>query len=376
MMAVTRWTRTPPRDNLRVIFTAADALRDLGVSDVGSRMAYVRSWATGTLLVRPGGFEPEEIRRLEEFCESRFFDLDWPVSVERSRSDFNRIARPVFREALGVAAGSEDSIRAFQGSYPFRIESSTDDRPYFGRFLRLRSTPSFVFGDRGELVPFAEWGYLGVVATFVQSGILALLLIGLPVLVLSLSRAPARYPVLRPAVYFGGIGFGFILVEMAFIQRLSLVLGNPVYAATVTLGALLVFSGLGSELSDRRPTRVAPVACLIVAGLSLLFGLGLSVTGLLSSLPLALRAAVAFVGVGGLGVAMGFPFPIGLRRFSQAEGGVPWAWAVNGVASVLGASLAILLAMEVGAKIVILLGALCYLAAAGVARNPSERDSP
>ena len=73
---------------------------------------------------------------------------------------------------------------------------------------------------------------------------------------------------------------------------------------------------------------------------------------------------------------MGLPFPLGLRRLARAEGGVAWAWAVNGVSSVLGATLAILLAMEVGGRIVFLLGALCYLGAAGAARKPIQGNSP
>jgi hypothetical protein len=371
ILSVTRWTRTPPRDNVRVILTAADALRSLGVSDVAGSLAFVRSWATGTLLVKPNGFTQKEVQRLTEFCEARYFDLDWPHAIGGPTSDFNRIAEPVYRDAVSAAAEGPASARAFDASYAFQVGPATDDRPYFGRFLRLRSTPGLLMGDRGEWLPFAEWGYLGVIATFIQSGVLALLLIALPALVLGRRRARVRIPVFRPAMYFGGIGLGFILVEMAAIQRLSLVLGHPVYAAAATLGALLVFSGLGSELSDRKAERWASPACLVVASLCIVLALLSSTAGILSSLPLILRAIVALTGIGILGVAMGFPFPLGLRRLARSEGGVAWAWAVNGVSSVLGATLAILLAMEVGGRIVFLAGALCYLGAAGAARKPS-----
>jgi len=370
ILSVTRWTRTPPRDNVRVILTAADALRPLVVPDVAGSLAFVRSWATGTLLVKPDGFKPRELESLRKFCETRYFDLDWPPSLDGPTSDFNRIAEPVYRDAVSAAAEGPASARAFDTSYPFQVGPSTDDHPYFGRFLRLRSTPAVLLGDRGEWLPFAEWGYLGVIATFIQSGVLALLLIAMPALVLRRRRAQARIPVFRPAIYFGGIGLGFILVEMAAIQRLSLILGHPVYAAAATLGALLVFSGLGSELSDRKADRWASFACLAVAGVSIILGVLSSTVGILSSFPLILRAIVALAGIGVLGVAMGLPFPLGLRRLARAEGGVAWAWAVNGVSSVLGASLAILLAMEVGGRMVFLAGAFCYLGAAGAAWKP------
>lgn len=374
VLAVTRWTRTPPRDNVRVILTAADALRSLGVPDVAGSLAFVRSWATGTLLAKPDGFKQQEVERLRGFCETRYFDLDWPHSLDGPRSDFNRISDPVYGDAVSAAAEGPGSARAFDASYAFQVGPSTDDRPYFGRFLRLRSIPAFLVGDRGDWLPFAEWGYLGVLAMFIQSGVLALLLMALPVLVLGRGGAPVRVPVLRPAMYFGGIGLGFILVEIVVIQRLSLILGHPVYAAAATLGTLLVFSGLGSELSDRKAERWASSACLAVAGLSIILAMSSSTAEILSSFPLILRVMVALTGIGVLGVAMGLPFPLGLRRLARSEGGVAWAWAVNGVCSVLGASLAILLAMEVGGRIVLLIGALCYLGAAGAARSQPRME--
>ena len=166
---------------------------------------------------------------------------------------------------------------------------------------------------------------------------------------------------------------GFLLIEIMVIQRLTLLLGNPLYAAAVTLGALLVFSGVGSELSDRVPSGRAPVACAVVAALSLFLALIWTRTAVLSEAPLVLRAGAAGVGVGGLGVAMGFPFPLGLRSFRGREGGVALAWGVNGVASVLGSSLAIILAMEIGGRMVLMVGALCDLGAAAAAWSHGRR---
>lgn len=376
ILAVTRWLRSPPRDNVRVILTAAAALRALGVGDVGPSLVFLRSWATGTLLVKPDGFSEEELRRLAGFCESRSFDLDWPVSSVVPPLPINRIPEPVYREAAAAAASGPESVRAFARVYPFRVDPATDDRPYFGRFLRLGSTPGLLAGQPGDWVPVAEWGYLGVVVTFVQSGLLAVLLLVVPMLAVRRKSRAAGLPAIRLLLYFGGIGFGFILVEMALIQRLSLLLGHPVYAAAATLGSLLLFAGLGSRWSDRRPDSGAPAACLAAVGLSFVLALLVPLAGVVNALPLHVRATAALTAVGAAGILMGAPFPLGLRHLARSPGGVAWGWAANGVASVMGASMAVLLAMEVGGSAVLLAGGAFYLLAAGAAARSRSNGPP
>jgi hypothetical protein len=313
--------------------------------------------------VKPAGFTKGEIDSLREFCSSRFFDLDWPVSTGPPGPVFNQIADPVYREAVLATSSSPDSAGSFADAYPFQVDPATDDRPYFGRFLGFRSVSRLVTGNRADWIPFAEWGYLGVLATLFQSGLLALLLMGLPVLALGVRRKAHGIPLIRSAMYFAGIGFGFMLLEMAAIQRLSLALGHPVYGAAATLGALLVFSGLGSAFSDRLLQGWTWRVCLAAAGVSLVFSVFSPFAGSLSALHPLFRGTVAFTLVASAGLVMGIPFPLGLRRLARSEGGVAWAWAANGVASVLGVSLAILLAMEMGGRGVFLAGALGYAVA-------------
>jgi hypothetical protein len=64
---------------------------------------------------------------------------------------------------------------------------------------------------------------------------------------------------------------------------------------------------------------------------------------------------------------MGMPFPLGLRRVAeQAPDFVPWAWGINGFASVVSAVLATLLAIHFGFTIVIVLAMIIYIAAAAL----------
>jgi spermidine synthase len=367
ILSVTRWLRTPPRDNVKVILTAAQALRDLGVDDVGARLLFVRSWATGTLLVKPEGFTPHEIDQVRSFAGPRFFDVDWPPATPPVTA-YNTIDEPVFEAAVRAVAQGPEAAAAFADAFPFDVTPPTDDRPYFGRFLPLRSLLAIARQGPGAWLPVAEWSTLAVAATLVQSALLAVLLMGLPVVVLS--RGPGRRDVAvgRVALYFVAIGLGYLFVEIAAIQKLGLLLGHPVYATSTALGALLVFSGVGSALSDRLDGDRAFAACAGVAAAAMVLALLASAAGSAMSLPLAARATLALAPVVVAGLLMGMPFPLGLRRLAFARVGIAWAWAANGVASVVGAALATLVSAQVGTRGLILCGAGCYVLAALVAR--------
>jgi SAM-dependent methyltransferase len=377
VLAVSRWVRNPPRDMVKAIFTADEALRAEGVAEVGRALALVRSWSTATLLVKPDGFEAEDLRRLAALAGERMFDLDWPPpgllpdDVLSPRA-FHLLDDPVFRGAAASAAAGPERARAFAEAYPFNVAAATDDRPYFGRFLRLRSLPVLLREERGGWLPFAEWGSFAVVATLVQSTVMALLLILLPGLWIGVRRIfrgrkvqGATVPLGSSTVYFGAIGLAYLLVEIAAIQKLILVLGHPVYAASAVLGTFLLLSGVGSVASERlAPSRVLP-ACLLAAAGALVLALILPLAGVTMGLPGPIRTILALVLLAPVAGVMGVLFPLGVRLLG-GKSGLPWAWAVNGFASVVAVSLAAFLAMEAGSRAVLLLGAGCYVLA-GVA---------
>ncbi len=374
-LAVTRWVRTPPRDNVKMILTAAAALRASGDRAPGEHLAFFRSWAAGTLVVRPGGFVANDLAQLRRFAASRLLDADWlagpaPLGVPA----FNRIARPVFREAALAAAAGPDSAARFAARYAFDVRPPTDDRPYFSHFLRLGLLGRLLALGAPSWLPFAEWGYVAVLATLVESAAVAAVLLVVPAAVLA-RRAPDM-PLARLAVYFGAIGLGYLGVEMAFIQKLQLLLGHPVYAVTAALAALLVFSGLGSWWSARLgPARWPPAAAALVIGLEVALA-PLAVRGAQPA-ALPLRAALAVLLIAPPAVLMGMPFPAGVRALvGERPGALAWAWAANGFASVIAASLATLLAIEIGFRFVLACGALCYSIAALAAYLPGVRSPP
>jgi hypothetical protein len=178
----------------------------------------------------------------------------------------------------------------------------------------------------------------------------------------------ARLP-LRQLVYFVWVGLGFILVEVVLIQRLHLYLGHPVYSLAVTLVSLLAFSGLGSACTTRwthaRLARSVIAACaaalLLIVAYDGFWPFFLSQT---LGMSLTWRVALAVLSLLPIGIVMGMPYPLGLRAVSgEHPDGLPWVWAVNAAASVLGSILAFALAMALGFRMVFLLGGLCYGAA-------------
>ena len=69
---------------------------------------------------------------------------------------------------------------------------------------------------------------------------------------------------------------------------------------------------------------------------------------------LALIAPLAFF--------MGMPFPLGIARIGRENADlVPWAWGINGCASVIAAILATLIAIHVGFAAVVMIAIVLYL---------------
>jgi hypothetical protein len=196
----------------------------------------------------------------------------------------------------------------------------------------------------------------------------------------------------RVAIYFLTIGFAFLFVEIASIQRFILFLSHPIYATAVVLCGFLVFAGVGSGFSPQVAAWVATGRAspttkswwggirlgaieLAVGGIVVVALLYLCILPplfpLLTALPDAPKVTIALLLIAPLAFCMGMPFPLALSRVSAwAPGLVPWAWGVNGCASVLSAILATLLAMNVGFTWVMLIAITLYLVAAATFRRP------
>ena len=366
VLAVTRWLSIPPRESIRVILTAAEALRRTAPQAVANGLVVMRSWATATVLVKPSGFTSADVAALEEWTGRRAFDIDWRPDLTTPVTTYHLIDDPVLFEAAATATVGRDEATEWAATYPFNVEPVDDARPYPHQFLRAGSIGVFLRGDRSDWLPFAEWGYIALLATLLQSVVLAAGAILVPAALGVGSVASGRLvPILG---YFAAIGLAYLAAEIAAIQQLSLLLGHPVYAVTAVLVAFLTSSGLGSIWSDRIAVHRGWMLLLGIATLLLVYsGALLRLVHLLQPLPLAARAGFGVLAVAPLGFLMGAPFPVGLRAL--AGGDVPctaWAWAANGFASVVAAPLAALIAVEAGSPVVLVVGGISYGMAAAV----------
>ena len=238
-----------------------------------------------------------------------------------------------------------------------------------------------------------DWGYLILLSTLAQAAVLSLVLILGPLRLRRANFMPSGDKG-RVAAYFLTIGLAFLFVEIASIQHFILFLSHPIYATAVVLCGFLVFAGLGSGFSARFASWVArPRAdtmtngrcaalpsrfCALdvaVGGIAIVAVLHLFLLPplfrLLVALPDALKIAITLFLIAPLAFCMGMPFPLALSRVAaSAPGLVPWAWGVNGCASVLSAVLAALLAMNVGFTWVMLIAIALYGVAGATFRSP------
>jgi hypothetical protein len=368
ILSITRWLKLPPRDSLKLFATAVDALRARGIEEPGRQLAMIRSWNTTTLLIRNGTFEAGDVEIIRDFARSRSFDtVYYPGMSAGEANRFNQLEQPYLHQAAVALLG--DQRQGFIERYKYALEPATDDRPYFFHFFRWNSLAEILaLRERGG-AGLIEWGYLVLVATLAQAALVGALIILLPLF--SLERAWPPGIGARMGTYFFLLGLAFLFVEIAFIQRFILFLSHPLYAVAVVLAGFLLFAGLGSAWSARLRRNPVLVAVPAIWGLSLVYLLGLpALFEQAIGLPDTVRVVLAIGLIAPLAFFMGMPFPAGLGRLRDlAPGYIPWAWGINGYASVLSAVLATLLAIQVGFSGVLLLALALYAAAAVLARG-------
>ena len=179
-------------------------------------------------------------------------------------------------------------------------------------------------------------------------------------------------------VYFGALGAGFMLIEVSVLQRFVLLLGHPVYSLTVTLFSLLLGTGLGAAWSrrSRRPRRSAAPGRGgrgrgRRAGGARHVDLDAARRRGRFRSRASTRMLIAVALLVPIGVALGIPMPTGLRLLSaRAPQMVTWAWGMNGALSVLGATLAIFIAMNWGFQVTLLAAAATYLLGSPLCSRP------
>ena len=366
--AITRWDKQPPRDALKAFATAVEALRANGIQRPGDALAMLRNWDAWTLLVARDPWTREDIARLRAFADEHGFDLAWhPGLRAQDTNRYHLLARDDL--FLGARALLSPQADAYVRAYKFDIAPARDDRPYFANFFRWATLPELWRLRAQGAAVLLDSGYLLLVAALVQAVPLAALLVLLPLFALPRQRDAPRLGRWRAAMYFIALGVGFMLVEIACLARLQLLIGHPLLAIGTGIAGFLAFAGLGSLFAQRwlargaqpiaRRMRVAVVA--IGAGLAWHFAIFGCVLELGATWAPWARALAALSTIAPLAFAMGLPFPLGLTRLvREAPAFVPWAWGLNGCASVVAAIGALLVALHAGLVATLLIALAIY----------------
>ena len=360
ILSITVWMDYPYRNPLKITATLAETLTENGIKDPAQHLIAVRSWNTITYLMKREAFSESEIERLRKFCDRLSFDpLLLPGISAKERNNYNSLEdENLFKLTDRLLSKERDEVYE---SYDFNLRPATDDRPYFSQFLKWKNFGHLqkLFGDQSAT--FFELGYLIVGVTFIQSLLLAVILIVLPLFLLKRKMNNKLWILL----YFAGIGIGFMFVEIVLIHRFILFLGHPVYSVAAVISFMLLISGIGSWYSSSLKTSLFSIRKIvfIIAVILVLYTFGLaSILKAGMGFGIGIKTLFSLILIGIPAFFMGMPFPLGLRYLSKKnEHELPWAWGINGCFSVISTSLATILAIEVGFSILILLGAAAYL---------------
>jgi hypothetical protein len=374
VLAITRWGFDPPRESLRLISLAIDALGQVGEKDpwrhvIVSRQGSTQGYgALDTVLIARHPFAAADIARARAIFAA---GLQQPIYYPGSELPNQ------FRDLLLSA-----NPAAYERAYTFDITPVTDDRPFFFYTVQPRDLLAFAKGGSAHPEDRKVNAAVPLLFSLMAVSVAATLLILVaPPLVLG-TRLPSHRGVRGFLVYFLFIGTGYILIEVGLIQKFVLFLGHPTYALTVVIFSMLVSSGIGSFLSARllgrdqgRLIKALGLIALVIALLAIV------VSSLLSSLvwlPWVLKVALTVGLIAPLGFVMGMPFPTGLKRLEEWHApSVRWAWSLNAAASVMGSVGALVCAIYLGLVQTLMVGGLFYLAAlAIIARVRTNGEHP
>ena len=296
----------------------------------------------------------------------KLYGVGSEAGADTADSSIPLLPKELYRDSmLWQFAGRQEEL--YQ-RYIFDIRPATDDKPYYSGYLKPATLPRFAV-HLGEIPE--EWGYILLLATFVQSLIFGLLVILVPVTTRWRELFRARRGTLGVILYFACLGLGYMMAEIYLIQKFVFYLMDPVYANSLVITILLIASGFGSVVSARFSAKrwiAVAVACggILLMTAFCLFGLTPALNATLG-LPLVVKALLSIVFIAPLGLCLGVPFPTALSALSESRKGIiPWAWGVNGALSVSGSVLTRILSTSLGFSTVLAIMAALYLVAAAI----------
>lgn len=372
LISLSRGIQSPPRDNLKIFTMFAGAVSDYSDDRPEEHLLVSRNYLAANTLLSKNTLSEEMIGRFRQKTRELQLDVEYyPGIVPEEIDQRNIIEGP---DGVGYSYihhaidhflfGDAD---AFYDDWAYYIRPPSDDSPYFHDFFKWASLDRFMdtYGD--QWFQRLELGYVILVITFIQLAVAAFVLILLPLAFRWRYYAGAEDK-LPAFFYFLFIGTGFMFIEITLIQTFTRFLGDPIFSAAAILSAILVFSGLGSGIQKKLAMdarkRIGIASLTIIAMMSGYLFLADPLMSLFIDSGTTVRFVVTILMLMPVSFFFGWMFPAGIHILeTNSESLIPWAWGIDGFASVTAAPLAIVLSMSIGFSNVILLGMGCYLGA-------------
>jgi spermidine synthase len=368
-LSIVRWY---PTESMRLAMMAVETLRLQGVDMPGERIVMARNDSVVNLVIKNDVFERGEVEHFRAAAHAAGLvflgggglepDVGEEVDDERSQQ--------LVLDHLHWQIASGAQTEQLQRLIPFDLEPATDDRPFFFNPVTLDEVDEKAYYHLGGFA-FQHGRAMALLVGLLKITLVVSLVFVLgPVLLRGIGPwADVGVPVtVSASLYFLMLGIGYLLVEIPLLQQFILFLGHPTYAAITVLFIMLVSSGLGSLLASRLFDPIGGRSILLFPALLVpLIGVAIFIRPILSAtigLDLWARILISVLVIGPVALLLGMPFPLGVRVLHGRVGVlVPWAWAINGVASVAAPVLAMILAIVWGFSTALLVGAACYAAA-------------
>ena len=402
VLSVTLWNKEePPKSVLKLYATMAAAAHELDPERVADSFFVASSYlSTATVLFKRGGFNQAEIEKLRTHTRAMSFDEIYYKGFVYDDTQTARVLDDYHKQIFatgdeteppeGTAPGEAPPEQAptavpattmgqlawhrlinggwdeVADAYVFDSRLLTNNRPYFAAYVKPSDLHRVT--DRLELLQ-DEWGYLLIWATLAIACVTSLSLVILPVIFgwrTIFSHNPGKF---RTIIYFACLGAGYIMVEVGLISEFILALSNATVSASILITGMLVFSGLGSFVSERfldRARDVMPKVFVAIGAILIIYGLMLDrVLDFIGTFPYLARLLLCFVLVFPPAFLMGFPMPTAMTTLGRLgkQHMFLWAWGINGCFSVIGAALVPIIATSFGLTAVLWVAGLAYLIA-------------
>ena len=369
ILSVSRWFGGDSDETSRLLSLAFATLYELGVKEPRKHVFMSVIGKMATIIISKSPLSLDYIQHLEKAIQKNGYSL--LLSPIESSLNLNRMKNEVISSISKVNDRRE--LDHYLADLDFDLTPPTDNRPFFFNQLPFKDPLQILRLTKGWLTDQTSQGGIRS-GNFVATGVLLILfciatvfVLGIIIFPISVTKNIEKRFLFASTAYFLLIGIGFIFIEISLLQRMNIFLGHPIYSLSIVLFTLILFTGLGSFLSNKFPINLNLklmlwiFSIILVSITTILFGPSFFLQ--FAGKSIMIRGLICVLFIIPIGILLGFGFPTGMSLVSIAgkDRLTPWLWGINGAGGVLGSIIAVILSIGQGINFTFLLGAICYL---------------